>query len=143
MSFSNKSYVMLVSLLCITIGVMATVSRGKGSSELSETQDPASLDRRISMLEQRLYTIESNINRLQQYVTTQRPAVTAPSTSDRDLILMREEVQRLNLRLAEVECGLLKLDERTTAPSRRNSTAKSADLCRQNPDTPLRLTARP
>ena len=132
----NRSYVVLVSLLFITIGVMATVSRGKGASQ----QDPASLDRRISMLEQRLYTMESNINRLQQYVTTQRPAVTAPSTSDRDLIVMREEIQRLNLRLGEVECGLLKLDERT---SRKSSTAKSGDPCRVNPDTQLRLSSRP
>ena len=138
MSFSNKSNVVLVSLLCIAIGVMATVSRGKGSSEVP--QDPASLDRRISMLEQRLYTMESNINRLQQYVTTQRPAVTAPSTSDRDLIVVREEIQRLNLRLGEVECGVLKLDERT---SRKSSTAKSGDPCRQSPDTPLRLPTRP
>jgi len=132
MSFSKKSYAVLVGLLCTAIGLMATVSRG-------ETQDPASLDRRISMLEQRLYTIESNINRLQQYVSTQRPAVTAPSTSDRDLILMQEEIQKLNLRLAEVECGVIKLDERTTPPSRRSATAKSADPCRLNADTPLRL----
>jgi hypothetical protein len=135
MKFS-KSHAVLVSLLCIAIGVMATVSRG-------ETQDPASLDRRISLLEQRLYTIESNINRLQQYVTTQRPSVTAPSTSDRDLILMREEIQRLNLRLSEVECGLIKLDERTTPGSRKSSTAKATDPCRQNSDTPLRLPTRP
>ena len=96
MSFSKKSYAVLVGLLCIAIGVMATVSRG-------ETQDPASLDRRISMLEQRLYTIESNINRLQQYVSTQRPAVTAPSTSDRDLILMQEEIQKLEKELAALK----------------------------------------
>jgi hypothetical protein len=137
MRLSNKSNLVLVSLLCVAIGVTATVSRGKGSAEAM--QDPASLDRRISMLEQRLYTMESNINRLQQSVIAQRPAVTAPSTSDRDLIVVREEIQRLNLRLGEVECGLIKLDERTTMPSRR----KSVDPCRQNPETPLRLPNRP
>src|SRR6185369_716319 len=118
MSFSKESYAVLVGLLCIAIGVMATVSRGG-------TQDPSSLDRRISLLEQRLYTIESNLNRLQQYVSTQRPAVTTPSTSDRDLILMREEIQRLNLRLTEVECGVIKLDERTTPAARKSSATKS------------------
>ena len=140
MNFSKQSNLVLVILLCVAIGITATVSRGKNPSESIEPQDPASLDRRISLLEQRLYTIESNINRLQQYVSTQRPSVTAPSTSDRDLILMREELQRLSLRLGEVECGVLKLDERTT-PSRKGS--KSVDPCRQNPDTPLRLAARP
>ena len=140
MNFSKQSNLVWVILLCIAIGITATVSRGKNSSELTEPQDPASLDRRISLLEQRLYTIESNINRLQQYVTTQRPSVTAPSTSDRDIIVLREEIQRLSLRLGDVECGTLKLDERTT-PSHKNS--KSADPCRQNPDAPLRLPTRP
>ena len=141
MSFSKQSYLVLVILLAIAIGITATISRGKNSSESIEPQDPASLDRRISMLEQRLYTIESNINRLQQYVSTQRPSVTAPSTGDRDTILLREEIQRLSLRLGEVECGVLKLDERTTTPSRKSS--KSVDPCRQNSDAPLRLAARP
>ena len=141
MSFSKRLNFVLGILLCLAIGVVANVSRGKSSA--NETQDPASLDRRISMLEQRFYAIESSISRLQQSVVSQRPPVTQSSSGDRDLILLREDVQRLNLRLAEVECGLLKLDERTTPPSRRNSTPKSTDLCRQNPDTPLRLAARP
>ena len=137
MNFSKQSNVVLGVLLCIAIGIMTTVSRGKNSSA---SQDPASLDRRISLLEQRLYTIESNINRLQQYATTQRPPVTAPSTSDRDVIQLREEIQRLSLRLGEVECGVLKLDERT---ARTPKSSKSADPCRQNPDAPLRLPTRP
>jgi hypothetical protein len=140
MNFSKQSNLVLVVLLFIAIGIMAAVSRGKNSSASIEPQDPASLDRRLSMLEQRLYTIESNINRLQQYVTTQRPPVTAPSTSDRDVIALREEIQRLSLRLGEVECGVLKLDERT---ARTPKSSKPADPCRQNPDAPLRLPTRP
>ena len=120
-------------LLCLGIGVMAKNS--------SETQDVSSLDRRISLLEQRFYSIESSISRLQQYVTSQRPPVSQPSTDDREIILLREEVQRLTLRLSEAECGLAKLDERTT--TRKSSTPKSTDPCRQNPDTPLRLSTRP
>jgi hypothetical protein len=141
MSLSRQSNLALVILLAIAIGVMATVSRGKGAAEVNVTQDPASLDRRISMLEQRLYTIESSINRLQTYVATQRPPVSQPTTNDRDVLVLRDELQRLSLRLGEVECGLLKLDERTTAPARRNS--KSVEPCRQNPDTSLRLPTRP
>jgi len=141
MSFSKRLNLVLGVLLCLAIGVVANVSRGKSSA--NETQDPASLDRRISMLEQRFYSIESSISRLQQSMASQRPPVTQPNTNDRDIIMLREEVQRLSLRLAEVECGLLKLDERTTPPSRRSSAPKSTDLCRQNPDTPLRLASRP
>jgi len=138
MNLSKQSNLVLFVVLCAVIGVMASISRGNNS-----TQDPASLDRRLSLLEQRFYSIESSISRLQQYVATQRPSVPQPSTSDRDLILMREEVQRLELRMAEVECGLIKLDERTTPAARRNPTAKSNDPCRLNPDQTLRLSTHP
>jgi predicted RNase H-like nuclease (RuvC/YqgF family) len=130
---------MLIVLLCIVIGIMATVSRGKSSTT---TQDVAGLDRRVSLLEQRLYMLESSMNRLQTYVTSQRSPVSQPS-NDREISLLQEEVQRLNLRLAEVECGLIKLDERTTTPARRSSAPKSTDPCRQNADAPLRLQSRP
>ena len=138
MSISKRLNLVLGILLCLAIGVMANGSRGKSSSEM---QDVSSLDRRLSLLEQRFYSIESNISRLQQYVTSQRPPVSQPSTSDREIILLREEVQRLSLRLSEAECGLAKLDERTT--TRKSSAAKPSDPCRQNPDAPLRLSTRP
>ena len=138
MNLSKQSNLVLVVVLCAVIGVMASISRGNNS-----TQDPGSLDRRLSLLEQRFYSVESSVSRLQQYVATQRPSVPQPSTSDRDLILMREEVQRLELRMAEVECGLIKLDERTTPAARRNPTAKSNDPCRLNPDQSLRLSTHP
>ena len=138
MNLSKQSNLVLVVVLCGVIGVMASISRGN-----SATQDPGSLDRRLSLLEQRFYSIESNISRLQQYVATQRPPISQPSTSDRDLILMREEVQRLELRMAEIECGLIKLDERTTPATRRNAATKSNDPCRLTPDTPVRLSTHP
>jgi hypothetical protein len=138
MNLSKQSNLVLVLLLCAVIGVMASISRGS-----STTQDPGSLDRRLSMLEQRFYTIESSISRLQNYVATQRPAISQPSTNDRDLIIMREEIQRLELRMAEVECGLIKLDERTTPAARRNAATKSNDPCRLTPDTPVRLSTHP
>ena len=138
MSISRQSNLILVLVLCVVVGTVANVSRGMSSAE---TQDPGSLDRRISLLEQRFYQVESSINRLQTYVASQRPQVSPPSTSDRDVILIRDEVQRLSLRLSEVECGLLKLDERTA--TRRNNTQKSNDPCRVNVDSPLRLSARP
>jgi hypothetical protein len=138
MNLSKQSNLVLVVVLCAVIGVMASISRGNNS-----TQDPGSLDRRLSLLEQRFYSVESSVSRLQQYVATQRPSVPQSSTSDRDLILMREEVQRLELRMAEIECGLIKLDERTTPVARRNPTAKSNDPCRLNPDQAVRLSTHP
>ena len=138
MNLSKQSNLVLFVVLCAVIGVMASISRGNNS-----TQDPGSLDRRLSLLEQRFYSVESSVSRLQQYVATQRPSLPQPGTSDRDLILMREEVQRLELRMAEVECGLIKLDERTTPAARRNPTARSNDPCRLNPDQAVRLSTHP
>ena len=140
MNISKQSNLVLVVVLCAVIGVMANNSRG---SSATAPQDLNSLDRRISLLEQRFYSIESNISRLQQYIAAQRPTVSQPTTSDRDLILMREEIQRLNLRMGEIECGMIKLDERTTPANRKSTAGKSNDPCRQNADTRLNLSAHP
>ncbi|MEN3326666.1 MAG: hypothetical protein V7638_1473 [Acidobacteriota bacterium] len=139
MNLSKQSNLVVFVVLGAVIGVMASISRGN-----SATQDPGSLDRRLSMLEQRFYSIESSISRLQQYVAT-RPSIPQPSTStnDRELLLMREELQRLTLRVTEIECGLIKLDERTTPAARRNPTARSNDPCRLNPDQAVRLSTHP
>ena len=117
MNLSKQSNLVLIVVLCAVIGVMASISRG---SSATEAQDPSSLDRRISLLEQRFYSVESSISRLQQYVASQRTPVSQPSTNDRELSLIREEIQRLNLRMAEIECGVIKLDERTTPAARRS-----------------------
>jgi len=140
MNLSKQSNLVLVIVLCAVIGLVASSSRG---SSATAPQDVSSLDRRLSLLEQRFYSIESSISRLQTYVASQRPPVSQPTTSDRDVILMREELQRLTLRVTELECGLSKLDERTTPTSRRNAAGKSDDPCRQNVDTPVRLSSRP
>lgn len=143
MNLSKQSNWVLIVVLCLVIGVMATISRGNSATAAAEPQDVMSLDRRLSSLEQRFYMVESNISRLQTYLSTQRPPVSQPSTNDRDIILMREEIQRLSLRVNELECGLIKLDERTTPASRRNTTDKPADPCRINVNTPIRLSAHP
>src|ERR1700750_132606 len=139
MNLSKQSNLVVFVVLCAVIGVMASISRGN-----SATQDPGSLDRRLSMLEQRFYSVESSISRLQQYVAT-RPSIPHPSTSpnDRELLLMREELQRLTLRVTEIECGLIKLDEQTTPAARRNPTPKSNDPFPLNPDQAVRLSTHP
>jgi uncharacterized coiled-coil protein SlyX len=142
-----KTFHLTLTIILGAAIVMASVYTGKSSSGIEATtpQDVSSLDRRISLLEQRLFSIESSITRLQQVVVSQRSTATVSGASDRELILIREEIQRLQLRLTEVECGLVKLDERTAAPARgtrRNETTPT-DLCRLNPGTPLRLSSRP
>ena len=140
MSVQKKFQFVVIAIFA----AVAVISLGRGVSG-AETQDLNSLDRRISMLEQRFYTLETSMNRLQQVLASQRSTGSSSGVSDRDVDQLQAEVQRLQLRLNEVECGLAKLDERTTTASgnRRSGEARSADPCRQNPGTPLRLPTRP
>ena len=146
MSFPKRLEWLVIAVLAAV--VIIGFGRGAVGAAGAETQDPSSLDRRISMLEQRFYNLESSISRLQQYVTTQRSASSSSSSSSSDLLIrevdqMQQDVKGLQLRLTEVECGLLKLDERTAVGSRKGGDARSADPCRQNPSVPLRLPSRP
>lgn len=139
---SQKSFQVMAVVILVAVVVIA-MSRGASGAA---TQDITGLDRRISMMEQRFYMLETSMNRLQQYVTAQRSTGSSSSdVRDRDVELLQAEVQRLQLRLNEVECGLLKLDERTAASvrARRSGEAQPADPCRQNPGLPLRLPSRP
>ena len=113
------------------IAIIATIN--------AETQDPGSLDRRISLLEQRFFRLESSMTRLEQVISSQR-SIPAPSGRDQDVLLMRQELEGLKLRMNEIECGLVKLDERTTPANARKS---DNDQCRLNPNSPVRLSTRP
>jgi hypothetical protein len=135
MRFEKRIYWLMIAVLGAVI--WAAVSAGSAGA----VQDPSSLDRRISMLEQRFYSLDSSMNRLQQLVASQRSTAPVSDPRDRELTQITEEIQRLQLRLVELQCGLLKLDERTS--TRRSGEAKSSDPCRANPDLPLRFSSRP
>ena len=104
------------------------------------------LERRLSQIEQRFSFIESRISRVEQSV---RPPTFTPEIrpgSDPEIGLLRTQMEILRLRLAEVECGLAKLDERTLAPAareaRRKSVPAASDPCRMNANAPVQLSAR-
>jgi hypothetical protein len=138
-------------ILCAIVSITASAywhNNSTGLVEAANTQDTTMLERRISQLEQRFYTIETSINRLEQRVSfSERQTVTQPAGRDTETTLLRSEVEALQRRLSEIECGLAKLDERTLSPAaldaRRKSSVASTDPCRLNPETPLRLSARP
>jgi hypothetical protein len=134
----------LASVALLRVIVIMYAGRGVAGNEAAATQDPAGLDRRISLLEQRFYSLESSMSRLQQVVASQRSTGASPDTNDREITLLSQEIQRLQLRMTELECGLVKLDERTLpASARRSGDQKSNDPCRATPNTQLRLSARP
>jgi hypothetical protein len=121
--------------------------RVSAETGLAAQQNAASLDRRINMLEQKFYFIESRINRLeQQSALAVRPM---PSTDLRkqEIDLLRNEIDTVKGHINEIECGLAKLDERTLTASMRESRRQDSrlfkDPCRLEPESPLRLSARP
>jgi hypothetical protein len=104
------------------------------------------IESRLNQLEQRIYSIESSIRGLEQQ--SRLSGVTAGrSARDPEIGLLRTEVEALRLRLAEVECGLAKVDERTLTAAareaRRKSVGGAGDPCRLDADAPLRLPSRP
>jgi hypothetical protein len=128
-----------LTILGVVILILISANARVGSADA--VQDVSSLDRRISLLEQRFYSLESSMNRLQQFVSSQRSTAPASDSRDREIAQMTLEIQRLQLRLADLQCGLLQLDERTK--TRRSGEPKSTDPCRANPDAPLRFPSRP
>jgi uncharacterized coiled-coil protein SlyX len=106
------------------------------------------------MIEQRFYMMESRLNSLEQQSRYQ--SSTSPSSSVRtdselsslrtQLELMRAQMDTLNRRLADVECGLLKVDERTLTQAardmRRRGREDENEPCRLNPSTAIRLSSR-
>ncbi|HEX8281918.1 MAG TPA: hypothetical protein VF588_00965 [Pyrinomonadaceae bacterium] len=120
---------------------------GAGEAATAAPQDTMRLESRLGQLEQRLNTIESSIRGLEQQSRFSATAPRATGARDPEVGLLRAEVEALRGRLAEVECGLTKVDERTLTPAARGARRKSAagtpDPCRLGAETPVRLTARP
>jgi hypothetical protein len=136
--------VLLVLAFCGVIGIQVSGYRPPSASAI-EPQDTGYLDRRISMLETRLSSIESTVRTLQQQAMSQRPAPSQPAR-DPETALLRSELEIMNARVREVECGLAHLDERTLSANakeaRKRMSAQPNDPCRLNPDTPIQLSLR-
>lgn len=128
-------YVLFVCILGLGL-----ITAFRIASAASPQQDVIRLEARLNQLEQRLFGIETTLRNIEQQSrlagVAQRRGV-----SPEDLIRLQAEIQTLQVRLTEDECGLAKLDERTLSPPAREARRKSAtrpDPCRTNFDTPVR-----
>lgn len=117
-------------------------------------QTDVMLERRLGQVEQRFYYIESRLNQLESQ--SRYSGVLPGSTSTNPVLLsqlrneldtLRTQIDSLRSRVGEVECGLLKLDERTLTQAareaRRRSDPTPNDPCRTDVNSPLRLSVRP
>lgn len=115
--------------------------------ERVSAQSDTFLARRIDQVENRFYSMESRLNRLEQSLS--RPAAALPRPGDVDVVeiqALRTQMDSFRVRLGEVECGVLRLDERTlTAATRRgrSGAATGTERCRQNWGAAISLSARP
>jgi hypothetical protein len=136
-----------LAAFALAAAAVAVYAARPASTEPTATQATFMLERRVTSVEQRLTSIELNLNRLEQQTRLSTP--TAPNSSavrDAELQLLRSEVELLRRRLAEDECGLIKVDERTLTQqareARRKGEAGREDPCRLDAAAPLRLSSR-
>jgi hypothetical protein len=153
----RHKYFVRFSLAALFIGLIALFGwqgpglSGGGMPPAAHAQS-ALLEQRLNQVEQRFNYIESRLNRLES--ESRYPGV-MPNTSSRSnseldlmrtqLDSMRTEIDSLRGRVGELECAVLKLDERTLTPAAR-ATRKpggSSEPCRTNTGAPVRLSARP
>jgi len=127
--------------------VLLTVFGERAVPTAFAQQDPF-LSRRIDQLENRFYSIESRLNRVEQEATRSRPSTPSVlSSSDTEIQYLRSQVDSLRLRVGETECALLRLDERALTSAARLAHSKAgqreSDKCRVNTGAPIQLSARP
>lgn len=137
---------LLVSLLLTAVTAYTGKSAAIGvEATPAVPQDLTRIESRLSQMEQRFYSIEASIRGLEQQSRVSNNATRAER--DPEVGLLRAEVESLRRRLAEIECGLVRVDERTLTPAakeaRRNSAGGAGDPCRLNTGAPLRLSTRP
>ena len=116
------------------------------SSELTSSepgQDIMSVDRRVTTLEQHMYTLDSNLNQIQQQIMMLNRISSQPTGSSAEVQQLRIELDLLRSKVAEVECALAKLDERTLTTGKPKVRAGVKDPCRLDPQTPIEIPGHP
>ena len=142
-TFWSRSAALVGSVLAIALIVVFGFSTAAFTdSTQPPQQDVLRLENRITQLEQRLYTIETNVRNIDQQ--SRFGGVSSRNVTPEDLVALRTELQTLQQRMSDYECGLAKLDERTLSRETREARRKSGinDPCRLNPETPINLGRR-
>jgi len=147
----------VILAFCLGAGVVGYANRSApgptirslASSELTELtssepgQDIMSVDRRVTTLEQHMYTLDSNLNQLQQQIMMLNRTSSQPTGSSAEVQQLRLELDVIRSRMAQVECALAKLDERTLTTGKPKVRAGVKDPCRLDPQTPIEITGHP
>lgn len=129
-------------LVCVVGLGFLTVSSARTEFGPAPQQDVIRLETRLNQMEQRLYSLDGNVRNLEQQLRL--AGSTGRGAGSEDAARLRLELQALQQRVAEHECALAKLDERTLSAAMRAARRKSGpganDPCRLNVDTPVQLS---
>jgi len=102
-----------------------------------------SVDRRVTTLEQHMYTLDSNLNQIQQQIMMLNRTSSQPTGSSTEVQQLRLELDLLRSQMTQVECALAKLDERTITTGKPKVRAGVKDPCRLDPQTPIEIPGHP
>jgi hypothetical protein len=125
----------------LLIYTLAMALFGERAVPTVNAQTDRFLESRLNQMEQRFYALESRLTRIE---TSQRTTTTSPligQDNSLELQYVRSQVDALRLRLGEVECGLLRVDERTLTAHQRRGTA-TTEPCRRDWGQPVTLSTR-
>ena len=144
-----KTFLAIGGAAVVAYWALVGIFGGSSVTTVSAQQTDPFLSRRVDQVEQRIYQLESKIDRVEQ--EARRPAVTAPTISggnnDADIRFLRAELESVRTRLGEAECGLLRVDERTLTAAakaaRKKAVVGGTENCRLNQGAAIELSARP
>jgi hypothetical protein len=122
----------LVVFVFVALKTAMTASAG------NQPQDVMRLDNRITQLEQRLFSMETTLRNLDQQARLSN--VPSRGVSQDQLARLLSDINTLQQRVTNLDCGVAKLDERTLTQQRRverKRTVGSTDPCRLNFESPL------
>lgn len=123
------------------LGLVTISSAARNNTGPAPQQDVIRLEQRMNQLEQRLFSMETTLRNIEQQ--SRLAAVNRRGLGEEEVGQLRSELLRLQQRLADHECALAKLDERTLSPAMRTARRKSGtDPCRLNSETPIQLRNR-
>lgn len=133
---------LLVSIVVLGLITVFRITSARTEGGPAPQQDVIRLEQRINQLEQRLFSIDNSLRNVEQQ--SRMGSATLRTLNPEDFARLRLELNALQQRLAEHECALAKLDERTLSTTMRTARRRSGpganDPCRQNFDTPVQFS---
>jgi hypothetical protein len=125
-------------VVVISLGLVTISSAARNNTGPAPQQDVIRLEQRMNQLEQRLFSMDTTLRSIEQQ--SRLAGAGRRGVAEEDVVQLRSELLALQQRVADHECALAKLDERTLTPAMRTRRKSGNDPCRVNSETPIQLT---